>query len=674
MVSLTPGGAANWPNIVRLQETTDTMAKHATASAPPAPRPHRRTEHAARPIAASLALGPTHNGVIEQSQLRCSVLGLSRIARPDYAPLGRPDLVVVRERNRRLHTHAAPVMEMLAEQIVGTQSMVVLCDSTGTIIHSIGDDDFLSRASKVALQPGVNWSEPSKGTNAIGTALIEEAPTLVHADEHYMHANHFLTCSAAPILDPRGHILGVLDVTGDHRSYHQHTMALVKMSARMIENHWLSDDHRNAVRLHFHQRPEFIDTLMEGILAVSSEGRIVGANRSALEQLGLSGAALRMQHLGSLFGTSVGALVDRFRSPLATPMAVQSALGRALHIHARFNWSAWGSVPALPVEPRAAAAPARKTPAHTPPAQAALGLAQLLTGDAQMAVLVDRLRLVLDHEVPIVIVGDTGTGKDVLARALHQDSARAHQPFVVLRCAVLRCAGLPAGPSEAELFGASGLLGRILQARHGTLFLDEVGQLPAALQLRLLHTLQEGQLTPPGHDAAQPLGLALVCASTEPLHRTGLRQDLQDRLNHLTVTLPPLRERSDLPALARRLLDGLNHDKPPQLSGQALALLQAHPWPGNLRELHNLLRTAALLAGPGGLISPEHLPDALRAAAAPGPTDASAGQSLQALELMALRAAVDAAGGNIALAARRLGVGRNTIYRKLRWGPAALGG
>jgi transcriptional regulator of acetoin/glycerol metabolism len=271
-------------------------------------------------------------------------LGVSRIERPDHNPLGRSDLTVVRDRNLRLHDHAAPVMEMLYEQIVNTESMVVLCDSSGTIIHSIGDDDFLARASKVALQPGVNWSESTKGTNAIGTALIEEVPTLVHADEHYMHANHFLTCSAAPILDPRGNILGVLDVTGDHRSFHQHTMALVKMSARMIENHWLTDDYRNVMRLHFHSRVEFIGTLMEGILAVSADGKLVGANRGALEQLGLSGAALRMHSLTTLFGTTVGALVDRFRSPLATPMPVQLNGGRQFHIHARFNWPVWSSL------------------------------------------------------------------------------------------------------------------------------------------------------------------------------------------------------------------------------------------------------------------------------------------------------------------------------------------
>jgi transcriptional regulator of acetoin/glycerol metabolism len=163
-------------------------------------------------------------------------------------------------------------MEMLFEQIVDSQSMVLLTDAAGTVLHAIGDSAFLSRAARVTLQPGANWSEAVQGTNAIGTALIEEVPTLIHADEHYVRSNQFLTCSAAPILDPRGNILGVLDVSGDQRGYHQHTMALVKMSARMIENHWLADDHRQALRLHFHPRPDFIGTLVEGIVAVSPEG------------------------------------------------------------------------------------------------------------------------------------------------------------------------------------------------------------------------------------------------------------------------------------------------------------------------------------------------------------------------------------------------------------------
>ena len=203
-----------------LEGRKETETMRAPHSAGPNRGALRRGDELARPIANELKLPGEHIEAIDQSHDRCVALGVSRIERPDLSPIGRSDLTVTRERNRRLYDHAAPVMEMLHEQIVNSQSMVVLTDATGVVVHSIGDDDFLQRANKVALRPGAVWSETAKGTNAIGTALVEEVPTLVHADEHYVHANQFLTCSAAPILDPRGNILGVLDVSGDHRSYH----------------------------------------------------------------------------------------------------------------------------------------------------------------------------------------------------------------------------------------------------------------------------------------------------------------------------------------------------------------------------------------------------------------------------------------------------------------------
>jgi sigma-54 dependent transcriptional regulator, acetoin dehydrogenase operon transcriptional activator AcoR len=710
-------------------------------------RPGRLAERE-RPIAASLGLPEQHLGVIDQSHQRCQAWGLSRIEKPEYAPLGRSDLSVVRERNQRLHSHAAPVMEMLFDQITGTQSMVLLCDAAGTVIHSIGDDDFLSRASKVALQPGVNWAEQSKGTNAIGTALIEERPTLVHADEHYMHANHFLTCSAAPILDPRGNILGVLDVTGDHRSYHQHTMGLVRMSARMIENHWLSDDYRDAMRLHFHSRPEFIGTLMEGILAVSPEGRITGANRGALEQLGLSGAALRMQSLVSLFGTTVAALVDRFRVPLATPMAVRTDQGQPLYLQARFNWPVWrdlggdssepglagegggGGGPGPGLEESQAAdaslsgvAPAAQrkgaaavgSQAKTQPAAAQpSGLAHLNSGDPHMAAVVDKLRRVLDRDIPVLVLGETGTGKELLARAIHQDSQRSRQPFVAVNCA-----SIPDTLIEAELFGyeegaftgarRKGAVGKILQAEGGTLFLDEIGDMPLPLQAHLLRVLQERQVTPLGSARSVPVNVSIICAThrnlREMIDAKAFREDLYYRLNGLAVRLPPLRERSDLQVLVRRILDETGLGSGLRVSPQAMAHFQNYNWPGNVRQLYNVLRTAAVMAGREQLITTEHLPDdfvedlrrcpslgrSLSMAARPSAVlpepDAAAdpaglvlgalapsaspplplGASLQDLELLAIKAAVEAAAGNISEAAKQLGVSRNTIYRKLRW-------
>ncbi|WP_140636831.1 sigma-54-dependent Fis family transcriptional regulator [Methylibium rhizosphaerae] len=654
-----------------------------------------------------------HLDAITQSHERCAALGLQRVERPDHTPLIRADLATARERNLRLHAHAAPVMELLLEQIMATQSMVVLTDTQGTILHSVGHDDFLRRASKVALAPGVNWAEANKGTNAIGTALVTEAPTFVHADEHFMRANDFLTCSAAPIFDPRGNMLGVLDVTGDHRSYHLHTMGLVKMSARMIENHWLSDDFRHAMRLHFHSRPEFIGTLLEGILAVARDGRIIGANRAALDQLNLSSAAVRMNSVVSLLGTTPGAIVDHFRSPMANTLVLTLANGQQVHVRARFNWPMWHNVgTALPDEEPATAAtmaaaePARASKPSQPQAQQALqppqlsGLRYLQTGDAQMEAVIAKIRRVLDRDISILVLGETGTGKELLARAIHQDSERARQPFVAVNCA-----SIPETLIEAELFGyeegaftgarRKGSLGKILQANGGTLFLDEIGDMPLALQAHLLRVLQERQVTPLGSSKSVPVDVTVISAThrnlREMIGRGEFREDLYYRLNGLVVKLPALRERTDLLTIVQKILRVECSGSPPELVADVLQLLQGYAWPGNIRQLSNVLRTAAVMAAGEARITRAHLSDdfiddaeravRVQRADTPQPTVAalalagaddaasagSATTTLEALELQTIRRALEEAGGNISVASKRLGISRNTIYRKLRW-------
>lgn len=671
----------------------------------------------ARDPAALLALGdPLHAMSILHSHERCAALGLSRIDRPDHTSVIRSDLAVARERNLRLHLHAAPVMELLLEQTMATQSMVLLTDAQGTVLHSVGHDGFLQRASKVALAPGANWSESSKGTNAIGTALVDEVPTVVHADEHFMHANGFLTCSAAPIFDPRGNMLGVLDVSGDHHSYHLHTMGLVKMSARMIENHWLSDDFRHALRLHFHSRPEFIGTLMEGIVAVGRDGKLLGANRSALDQLRLSGAALRMNSLTALFSVTVGAVIDHFRSPMAPPMAMALPNGQPLHMRAVFNWPTWHALGSVTIDahddgfdtttaPMAMpeggffAAAAGTRPAATPGASPGLsGLRYLQTGDAQMEAVITKVKRVLNRDISILVLGDTGTGKELLARAIHQDSDRARYPFVAVNCA-----SIPEHLIEAELFGyedgaftgarRKGATGKILQANGGTLFLDEIGDMPLALQARLLRVLQERQVTPLGSAKSVPVDVAVVSATHRPLREMmsaqTFREDLYYRLNGLVVRLPALRERSDLLTIVRKILRAETNGRPLDLDDEVIRLLQGYRWPGNIRQLTNVLRTAAVMAGSEMVITRAHLSDdfledaqqdlpkppavavGLSAAGAAGTaavdTPAPDASTLEEMELRTIQRAVDEAGGNISVASRRLGISRNTIYRKLRW-------
>ncbi|WP_428422948.1 sigma-54-dependent Fis family transcriptional regulator [Methylibium sp.] len=680
----------------------------------------RRDEVAQRPIASALPLDGEHVLSINESHERCAALGLSRIGAPDYTPLGRADFTVTRERNRRLFAHAAPVMELLFDQIVKTQSMVVLTDAQGTILHSIGDEDFLEKAGKVALAPGVNWAECTKGTNGMGTALVDETAVLVHADEHFMHANHFLTCQAAPILDPRGNILGVLDVSGDRRGYHQHTMGLVKMSARMIENHWLNDDFSDALRLHIHPRMEFIGTLLEGILAIDHDGRLLGANRSALDLLGMSGAALRMHTVASLLGTPLGAIVDRGRAMMGAPMRMALPNGQTVHVQARCNWPLWpgqwagagprasagagsagpqaagdGTPTSARTEPQEArpAAPTAPASIETAP-EPDPTFARLLTGDAQVEALIAKLKRVLNRDIPVLILGEAGSGKEMLARAIHRESRRADKPFVSVQCA-----STPEAQLEAELLGYAegvfpgarrkGAVGKLVQASGGTLFLDEIGGLPLGLQARLLRVLQERQVTPLGALQPQEVDLALIGATDRnprdliDTHR--IREDLYYRLNGLAVKLPPLRERSDLMSLVQRMLADESPTAHLTLAPDVEALLQRYDWPGNQRQLANVLHTAAVMAAGETTITREHLSDdfleeaLLRTAsadtAAPEPSATSrspsagvdSGKTLEELERDMIRHAVDAAGGNISVASKRLGISRNTIYRKLRW-------
>ncbi|MGE5097785.1 MAG: sigma-54-dependent Fis family transcriptional regulator [Betaproteobacteria bacterium] len=629
---------------------------------------------------------------IRKSWDRCRELGLDEHVSPDFAPLDGGRLSDALDANRNLAVHALPVMETLYEQIVNTESMVILTDARGLVLHSLGDDDFLQRADKIALRPGVSWSEETKGTNAIGTAIFEEEPVLVHGPQHFLSANHFLTCSASPIFDPRGSVAGVLDVTGDQRGYHQHTMALVRMSARMIENTLFARAYPDALTLRFHTRPEFIGTLVEGLAVFSQDGRFLAANRSALFQLGLDRAGLRHRTADALFGmpmarllaaASKGELTQVLKLVLHTGVTVYArpeagpGLRAGMRIFVESSAHATGT-PTVSAARLADASPMRD-----------ITLSALDIGDARIQQMIARITRVVGRDISVLIQGETGTGKELFARAIHNMSPRCNGPFVAVNCA-----SIPDGLIESELFGYEegaftgakrrGTLGKIQLANGGTLFLDEIGDMPVNLQARLLRVLQERVVMPLGSIKAQPVDVAIICATNcrlkERIRAGQFREDLYYRLNGLLLTLPPLRERTDLRPLVRHVLDtqiagGARY----AVSEDVMALFERHPWPGNCRQLANLLRTATVMAGESATIEGEHLPedffedlDAGRALDDPGVAPAAAPREpdtparLRQIELEAIRECVARCGGNISVAARTLGIARNTLYRKLR--------
>ncbi len=653
--------------------------------------------------------------LITQSHERSRAHGLRSADEPDFSSPARGTLSDALEESRFLYQHAAPVMETLYNQIVNTHSMVLLTSSSGFVLHTLGDNDFLEKAQRVALTTGADWSEQSKGTNAIGTALTEAEALTVHGEQHYLEANRFLTCSCSPIYDPYGQVIGALDVTGDHRSFHQHTLALVRMSAQMIENHMFADIFPKAIRLHFHTRSEFLGTLVEGIAVFSPEGRFMSANRSAQFQLGLPFSALKAHTFSSLFGLPVSALIDLFRSAVPTTRQLCMHNGVTVWCQAKVQAlsSSWSM--SAPSREAADAAPgaAGATPAvaRVPARKPQFSSLQYLdTGDPQVSSVITKLRMVSGRDIPVMILGETGTGKDLLAQAIHGDSQRSNGPFVSVNCA-----SIPDTLIEAELFGYEegaftgarkrGATGKILQADGGTLFLDEIGDMPKHLQARLLRVLQERKVSPLGAGKEIPVDVAIISATHKNpkamIAEGAFREDLYYRLNGLVVRLPALRERTDFDFVVRKILKSLcDNGQNVGISPDVMAMFKQYNWPGNLRQLHNLLRTAVVMVGCDGEIDRLHLPDDFieelgtsppPAAATPTPAphlappsrsappdtaeppvEIQESQRLEDVALSAMAQALRAHNGNVSAAAKALGVSRNTIYRKKHALPPGL--
>ena len=583
--------------------------------------------------------------------------------------------------NHDLLLHSQPVMEYLFEQVRHSQGMVILADQRGTLMHTLGHADFLSKAERVALASGASWNEQHRGTNAIGTALIEGGGIEIHGAEHFFERNDFLTCTAVPILSSRGETMGILDISGDQRSGHPHTLGLVSMAARMIENRLITASSRHPIRLHLHAHPQGIGTVAEGILALSSDGWIVGANRSGLALLGMTAADLGSLPLERRLDVRLDELLSRHRRKPGQPTRVTLHDGTPLYAQVHLDNVAV-AVTAAPAVPAALV--------HFDDA-----LARLDTGDLRWRAATDKARRVAGKSIPLLIQGESGVGKDLFARATHDSGPRRGQPFVAINCAAM-----PEHLIEAELFGYApgaftgarreGSPGPLREAHGGTLFLDEIGDMPLALQTRLLRVLQERRVTPVGSGQSVEVDFALVCATHRKLREAAengsFRSDLYYRINGLTVQLPALRERTDFELLTQRLLDGLEPGRGVHLAHDLLARLRAHAWPGNLRQVASVLRTACAMLGDGeACITWTHLSDdlleelaaentpavappekATHAGAAPGLLLTPAGgESLDALSRAAIRRALDSSAGNISQAARRLGISRQTLYRKL---------
>ncbi|MDN6862921.1 MULTISPECIES: sigma-54-dependent Fis family transcriptional regulator [Pseudomonas] len=601
-----------------------------------------------------------HDTIIQDSWRRCRAFGLDHQSPPSFDQLPAEGISQLLESQHSLvqttHQEVLPYYENI---LSNSNCLIMLADNQGQVLTSWGTQRFIEPKLARGFSAGASWLERASGTNAIGTALACAQAVHIAHDEHFLKANRFMTGSAAPIFDAQREIIAVLDVSSDSYLPPSHTLGMVKMMSQTVENRLILNLFRGEhFQLTFNTGLSNLDSQWAGLLIFDESGQVLSANRRADNLLGIS---LSRVMIDSLFKVS---LLELLNQPEGLPFSLQAA-GRN-----RFQCLLKRPLQ-QPVQARVFTETKTREPRPSP-APTAIGLKTLHFGDPRVEKAVRQAERLLEKDIPLLIHGETGVGKEVFVKALHQASSRSRQAFIAVNCAAI-----PAELVESELFGyekgaftganQKGSIGLIRKADKGTLFLDEIGDMPLPTQARLLRVLQERCVQPVGSSDLFPVDLRIISATNRALRewvQAGrFREDLFYRIGGLTLELPPLRERRDKQALFQQLWQ--QHREPTQragLSAEVLALFEQHPWPGNLRQVSSVLQVALAMAEEQP-IRVEHLPDDFfvdldRAAPAP------ANDGLDDSDDLTRR--LKAAGGNISHLARELGVSRNTLYKRLR--------
>lgn len=604
---------------------------------------------------------------IADSWQRSINAGLSCNAALDRENLSKDSVADLQAQHHRLIEASFPEIKQLQDYCASEGGLIILADAKATLLGVEGDKRFMDSQTRYALEAGADWSEAVRGTNAIGTALIDGASVMINGHEHFLDKVSHLSCCSAPLFDGAGQMVGVLDLTSpkDTRALPPN-LSLVRQAARNIENRLFCSQHQQQIVLSLHSRPEYLRSSWQGLLAMELDGHIQAINEQACQLLSRKREQLVGKNLEELFGirpqTLLADLHRKGRGQLRT--RADNYVCELLHFPHR-----------LPSIATPSAAKSASTAALAPSVQAPT-LSALAGQDARLQKGVRMGSRALAHELPVLIQGETGSGKEVLAKSLHLDSRRSQQPFVAVNCAAI-----PEGLIESELFGyregaftgsrKGGMVGKLESAQGGTLFLDEIGDMPLALQARLLRVLQERIITPLGAGEEIALDIAVICASHRDLKALvaegQFREDLYYRLNGVCLRLPALKERSDKASFITTLLQQLAPDaRQLAIEPALMSKLMAYHWPGNIRQLETVLRVAIAFMEPDeGVISELHLSDDFLEELNQ-PVEAVGQGALQQSEATTIQQMLVQHQGNISAAAQALGISRATLYRKLK--------
>lgn len=613
-------------------------------------------------------------GIVDESWHRCLDGRVDPDTRRAPAPLDEGPLFDLRIRNDQLMRASVPFIQQTHEFLSQTGTILLLADPNGMILEQSGDARLLEPAGEIHLVPGCTWNELSSGTNAIGTTLAVRQPVQIHGSEHFCAGIKRWTCSATVIRDPvDGSVLGVLDVSGLARTYNRHSLAFIVSMAGRIEGSLSKFATERRLRL-IERCWTYCSGRTDGVIVVDDRGRLVRANPQA------SGAFARLGISGTLESAFPIPEIARIAAGAMSP---QEAAWLRL---ARIETVSEGSeiLGFMLVAPAVARRAASLSHSITP----APAFSRLVGSSLALRMTIQKATQLAKASVPVLLVGESGVGKELFAQGIHDASDRANGPFIALNCG-----GMSRDLLTSELFGyaegaftgacKSGMTGKIEAADHGTLFLDEIGEMPLDIQPFLLRVLEEGEIYRLGENTARKVDFRLIAATNRNLRADvadgKFRMDLYYRLAVTHIEIPPLRDRKqDVEELIEHWLGVLLERYGiigAVFDDAARACLLNYSWPGNVRELRNAIECAVLMSRDGAITLNE-LPLEVRAFPAvqgggPGipplgvePRQQNLG-SLEMVEAEAIRTAIQQCEGNLTRAAAQLGIAKSTLYLKM---------
>ncbi|AKL97171.1 signal-transduction and transcriptional-control protein Stc [Clostridium aceticum] len=579
------------------------------------------------------------------------------------------------EANSNLIVTTEPFMNQMYNFVKGSYFFVILTDDEGCILNVIGDEDVLEEAFNLEMIPGAFMNEEHIGTNAMGTALAEGIPVQISGKEHFIKAYHRWTCSAAPIRNAKGDMIGTLNLTGYSHLVHSHTLGMVVAAAHAIEQMLTIRETNKKLEVTKKYIETIIDSITIGIFTIGPKGFMKTINKTAMEMLGYT--------YQEVIGIKVEELVEGWRgiqdsvARRITYLEEEAFLkGKEAKIHCTLsaypivdpNRTPQGIVCVIREIKKA-----RKLANKMTGQQAYYTFDKIIGQSQRFMQIIEYAKKISDSPSTVLITGESGTGKEVFAQSIHNHSSRHEESFVAINCGAL-----PRNLIESELFGyeegaftgakRGGHPGKFELADGGTLFLDEIGEMPLDMQTNLLRVLEESKLFRVGGNKEIEVDVRIIAATNKDLRQEvekgNFRRDLYYRLNVLPLKLPSLRERKeDIPLLIDYFMATKSlklGKKTVTLSRETVESMTNLPWPGNIRELENMVEQ--IINAEGNHLwetgdSPKIVIEK--------PTGISQEDRLEEIEKKHIKKVLEKTGGNISLAAEVLGIGRNTLYRKI---------